>query len=160
MIYFFSAPLFSSICPPSLLHSSAAAPPATATRPPATAQSGVNIPAPAAFVAVVLAVVEVPVLLLVLALVELAVLLWVLEEDVEAVCFMSGVSSCSKELTVLVFDGWGGGEGMLATYMMMQTRLLRSRRRRRVRCSYCRYRRCRWNRRVIGGRRRRRGRGR
>ena len=48
------------------------------------------MPAPAAFVAVVVAVVEVPVL------VEVTVLLWVLEEDVDAVCFMSGVSDCSK----------------------------------------------------------------
>ena len=45
-----------------------------------------------------LAVVEVAVLvlLLVLADVELAVLLWVLEEDVDAVCFTSGVSNRSK----------------------------------------------------------------
>ena len=81
---------------PSLLHSSATAPPATATRPPATDQSGVNIPAPAAFVGVVVAVVDAPVLVLVLVVLEVAVLLWVLEEDVMAVCFTSGVSDCSK----------------------------------------------------------------
>ena len=46
--------------------------------------------------AVVLAVVEVPVLLLVLAVLEVAELLWVLEEDVEAVWFVGGVSSCSQ----------------------------------------------------------------